>query len=189
MGDTSQRIEVSLQPATICKSGHGLFNQGFRESKEVKDISLGGWLYEYLHRPRGISGIPARLSFPPFQATQPVFSSSGLLHPRDYSTSTIINEDNTDGDDDEVLLDMPDTTIAFQFYLIHDAVAQTPFRRKGKQRQMEEVEDYPEESEDDLEKWKMEVRARFIRALHELDYIDLIKHTSRKADHVMGGTM
>lgn len=54
---------------------------------------------------------------------------------------------------------------------------------------MEEVEDYPEESEDDLEKWKMEVQARFIRALHELDYIDLIKHTSRKADHVMGGTM
>ncbi|KIJ08443.1 hypothetical protein PAXINDRAFT_18424 [Paxillus involutus ATCC 200175] len=110
MGDTSQRIEVSLQSATICKSG---------ELKEVKDISLGGWLYEYLHRPRGISGIPARLGFPPFQATQSVSSSSGLLHPRDYSTSTIINGDNTDGDGDEVLLDMPDTTITFQFYLIH----------------------------------------------------------------------
>ncbi|KAF9238125.1 hypothetical protein BU15DRAFT_62764 [Melanogaster broomeanus] len=70
--------------------------------------------------------------------------------------------------------------------LSEDAVARTPSRRRrGKQRQREQEEDYPEESEEDLEKWKLEVQARFIRSLHELDYIGLIKHTGRKPDHVM----
>lgn len=35
------------------------------------------------------------------------------------------------------------------------------------------------------EKWGMEVQARFIRGLHELDFMGLIKHTGRKADHVL----
>ncbi|KIJ07200.1 hypothetical protein PAXINDRAFT_90790, partial [Paxillus involutus ATCC 200175] len=154
----------------------------------------------------GSTPFPSELLNPSLRAS--VFS--GLLHPQDYSASTIINGDD---DDDEVLLDMPDTTIVFQRYLqagkminVYDWFesfsivleaqrrrartrglsedAQTP-SRKGKQRQTEEVEDYPEESEEDSEKWKMEVQARFIRALHELDYIGLIKHTGRKADHVM----
>ncbi|KAH9015607.1 origin recognition complex subunit 3 N-terminus-domain-containing protein [Lactarius pseudohatsudake] len=37
----------------------------------------------------------------------------------------------------------------------------------------------------DEEEWKMHVQARFMRALHTLDLIGLIKHTGRKADHVM----
>jgi origin recognition complex subunit 3 len=37
----------------------------------------------------------------------------------------------------------------------------------------------------DEEEWKMHVQARFVRALHTLDLIGLIKHTGRKADHVM----
>lgn len=36
----------------------------------------------------------------------------------------------------------------------------------------------------DEDKWNMEAQARFIRALHELDYLGFIKHTGRKADHV-----
>ncbi|KAI9511375.1 hypothetical protein F5148DRAFT_1280920 [Russula earlei] len=35
------------------------------------------------------------------------------------------------------------------------------------------------------EEWKMHVQARFMRALHTLDIIGLVKHTGRKADHVM----
>lgn len=35
------------------------------------------------------------------------------------------------------------------------------------------------------EKWKLQVQARFIRALHELDYLGFVKHTGRKADHVI----
>jgi origin recognition complex subunit 3 len=37
----------------------------------------------------------------------------------------------------------------------------------------------------DEEEWKMHVQARFVRALHTLDFIGLIKQTGRKADHVM----
>ncbi|KAF8350403.1 origin recognition complex subunit 3 N-terminus-domain-containing protein [Amanita rubescens] len=41
------------------------------------------------------------------------------------------------------------------------------------------------EDEQDEEQWRLEVQARFIRALHELDYLGFIKHTGRKADHVL----
>ena len=37
----------------------------------------------------------------------------------------------------------------------------------------------------DEEEWKMHVQARFVRALHTLDFVGLIKHTGRKAEHVM----
>ncbi|KAF4579567.1 hypothetical protein EYR40_000253 [Pleurotus pulmonarius] len=39
--------------------------------------------------------------------------------------------------------------------------------------------------EQDDENWKLEIQARFMRALHELDYLGFIKHTGRKADHVL----
>jgi len=42
-----------------------------------------------------------------------------------------------------------------------------------------------ESSGADEEEWKMHVQARFMRALHTLDLIGFIKHTGRKADHVM----
>ena len=38
---------------------------------------------------------------------------------------------------------------------------------------------------DEEEEWKMHVQARFVRALHTLDYVGLVKHTGRKAEHVM----
>lgn len=115
---------------------------------------------------------------------------------------------DVNGDDEETLWKMPDTSILFQRYLesgkminvfdwfesftvvletqkrhasdvsAREALPRTPSRRKGKQRQVEE-------SEEELEKWRLEVQARFIRSLHELDYVGLIKHTGRKADHVM----
>jgi origin recognition complex subunit 3 len=62
---------------------------------------------------------------------------------------------------------------------------------KGKQRQVDEDMDVDEDGDgedeygEDEEKWKMEVQARFIRSLHELDYLGFIKHTGRKADHVL----
>ena len=37
----------------------------------------------------------------------------------------------------------------------------------------------------DEDEWKMQVHARFIRALHELDHLGFIKHTGRKADHII----
>lgn len=34
------------------------------------------------------------------------------------------------------------------------------------------------------EKWGIEVQARFIRGVHELDFMGFLKHTGRKPDHV-----
>lgn len=45
-------------------------------------------------------------------------------------------------------------------------------------------EDEEEGDEDEDEMWKEELQARFIRALHELDYMGFVKHTGRKVDHV-----
>ena len=39
--------------------------------------------------------------------------------------------------------------------------------------------------EEEEERWKVEVQARFMRALHELDYMGFVRHTGRKADHVI----
>ena len=39
--------------------------------------------------------------------------------------------------------------------------------------------------EEDDEEWKMHVQARFMRALHTLDFVGLVKHTGRKAEHVL----
>lgn len=52
-------------------------------------------------------------------------------------------------------------------------------------RQSEGEDESDVEDEEDTEKWRVEVQARFIRALHELDYMGFIKHTGRKADHVV----
>ncbi|OBZ66967.1 Origin recognition complex subunit 3 [Grifola frondosa] len=54
----------------------------------------------------------------------------------------------------------------------------------------EDGEDVDEDAEaetdgEEAEHWKVEVQARFIRALHELDYMGFVKHTGRKADHVI----
>lgn len=69
--------------------------------------------------------------------------------------------------------------------------------QKQHQRQAQKVHDGGSEADDqehdddveakaeDEEEWKMHVQARFMRALHELDYVGLVKHTGRKADHVM----
>jgi origin recognition complex subunit 3 len=38
--------------------------------------------------------------------------------------------------------------------------------------------------EQNEEDWQKEVQARFMRALHELDYLGFIKHTGRRIEHV-----
>lgn len=46
----------------------------------------------------------------------------------------------------------------------------------------EDMAEDGEEGED--ERWGMEVHARFIRGVHELDFMGFLKHTGRKPDHV-----
>ncbi|KAG7095809.1 hypothetical protein E1B28_006509 [Marasmius oreades] len=59
----------------------------------------------------------------------------------------------------------------------------TPSRRRGKEA--EGLVPPPPVKEVDEEGWDMQVQARFIRALHELDYMGFIKHTKRKQDSVL----
>lgn len=51
---------------------------------------------------------------------------------------------------------------------------------KGKGKGKEVAMDKKEEA-----RWQLKCQARFIRALHELDYMGFLKHTGRKQDHVM----
>jgi origin recognition complex subunit 3 len=107
-------------------------------------------------------------------------------------------------DEESSLLRLPDTSILFERYMeagrlinVYDlfqsfSVALEQQREqlvqavpqqdgKGKDTASEENET----PEDEEERWAVEVHARFIRALHELDYMGFIKHTGRKADHVL----
>ena len=47
-----------------------------------------------------------------------------------------------------------------------------------------EIEDQLAGEEVEDERWGMEVQARFIRGVHELDFMGFLKHTGRKPDHV-----
>jgi origin recognition complex subunit 3 len=47
-------------------------------------------------------------------------------------------------------------------------------KRKGKGKKVEQ-----DDADAEDEKWKLGVQVRFIRSLHELDYLGFIKHTSR----------
>lgn len=51
--------------------------------------------------------------------------------------------------------------------------------------EMEAEDGAAEDDDEENEAWRVEVQARFMRALHELDYTGFIKHTGRKADHII----
>ena len=66
----------------------------------------------------------------------------------------------------------------------HTAKGKGKGKGKGKANEAESQNVVESGEEDDDEEWQQELHARFIRALHELDYMGFIKHTGRKADHV-----
>ena len=56
----------------------------------------------------------------------------------------------------------------------------------GKEKEGDESgEERGEESDEEDEEWQIELQARFIRVLHELDYMGFIKHMGKKADHIV----
>ncbi|KAF8803363.1 hypothetical protein BYT27DRAFT_7226028 [Phlegmacium glaucopus] len=152
----------------------------------------------------GASPFPAELINPSIRASL----LSGLLRPHDYADSPF--DDVSTNATSKSLWELPDTSILFKRYLdsgkminvydwfesfqtiletqrtelkarsANDGRTSSPSKR-GKMKQP------PPETEEALERWKIEVHARFIRALHELDYLGFIKHTKRKtkADHVL----
>lgn len=134
---------------------------------------------------------------------------AGLIHPQDYVSPGQQSGDNEDGNPPDIsilfkgylesakMINIYDWFESFAMFLearkrrigkTHipngaDGTSRTP-SKKGKQKQADgEVID--KDAGEDEEEWLTEVQARFIRALQELDYLGFIKHTGRKADHVM----
>ncbi|KAG6902728.1 hypothetical protein C0995_012392 [Termitomyces sp. Mi166 len=151
----------------------------------------------------GASLFPSSLINPSVRATV----VAGLLHPHDFT-----DRKKDEARADPALWELPDTSILFHRYLdsgkmlnIYDwfmafqqeletqrknlkerasgakSRQSSPRKRggKGKTKEKENAE-----SEEDLERWQLEVQARFVRALQDLDYLGFLKHTGRKADHV-----
>ncbi|KAJ7031086.1 hypothetical protein C8F04DRAFT_960819 [Mycena alexandri] len=133
---------------------------------------------------------------------------SGLLFPYSYTVDENENAkggksgDADDDDDEETLQTLPDTSILFKGYTkagktinVYDWFDNFRMVLEGQREALEEaassggktkgkgkgkkVVKKEEDAEEEEEKWKLAVQARFIRALHELDYLGFIKHTSR----------
>ncbi|KAG2347282.1 hypothetical protein BDR05DRAFT_981335 [Suillus weaverae] len=135
---------------------------------------------------------------------------AGLIHPRDYVSPGQWSRDDEDDDLPDIsilfkgylesakMINVYDWFESFLVFLearkrrvgntrIPDGAngtSRSPSRKKGKQKQVED-EVVDEDAGEGEEEWLVEVQARFIRALQELDYLGFIKHTGRKADHVM----
>ncbi|KAI0718567.1 hypothetical protein C8T65DRAFT_570595 [Cerioporus squamosus] len=157
----------------------------------------------------GASPFPSELINP---APRPTIVAA-LLHPEDFVRAhanlagTSITEEDLAQDPE--LWELPDTSIAFRRYVdagrmvnVFDwfesfAVVLEDQRKQLKRRAAaaepptpahnDDDEESSDESmdEEEEEQWKNEVQARFIRALHELDYMGFVKHTGRKPDHVI----
>ncbi|KAK0469029.1 origin recognition complex subunit 3 N-terminus-domain-containing protein [Desarmillaria tabescens] len=152
-------------------------------------IDIGDWLLNYLDElVQPLEELPLwELINPSIRAS----IISGLLRSHEFS-------DNVKNPEEINLWELPDTSILFRRYLdsgkminVYDwfesfqPVLETQRRetlgpRKGSRRKRGKKVVGGNE-----DKWKLQVQARFIRALHELDYLGFIKHTGRKADHVI----
>ncbi|KAG6820628.1 hypothetical protein H0H93_014231 [Arthromyces matolae] len=130
---------------------------------------------------------------------------TGLLHPHDF----VGTQASSDGPS---IWELPDTSILFHRYLdsgkllnVYDwftafkqdletqrenlletrRLAKSKSNTKSpRKRGKGKTKEINVESEESLEQWEMQVQARFIRALQELDYLGFLKHTGRKVDHV-----
>ncbi|KAF5325228.1 hypothetical protein D9619_009716 [Psilocybe cf. subviscida] len=147
----------------------------------------------------GLSPFPRELLNPSIRASL----MAGLLRPFEFQDDFAEQVTNENGA--KSIAELPDTSILFKRYLdsgkminvydwfesfksvldTQDELIRTravgsasPKKGKGK------AKGAAAEAERDDDKWNVEVQARFIRALHELDYLGFIKHTGRKADHV-----
>ncbi|KAJ6459796.1 origin recognition complex subunit 3 N-terminus-domain-containing protein [Mycena vitilis] len=124
---------------------------------------------------------------------------SGLSYPHSYTGEDADSKpaDEDEDEDEESLEDLPDTSILFKGYVkagkminVYDwfdhfrmvlegqRARETATKGKGKGKAKVKAKKGEDEREED-ERWKLSVQARFMRALHELDYVGFIKHTSR----------
>ncbi|KAG1847814.1 hypothetical protein DFJ58DRAFT_796951, partial [Suillus subalutaceus] len=201
------RVEIAHQ--MLCRDGSaqeisGPFGNWLSEYFKLRIVALEDaplWDIWYT----GSTPFPSELINPSPRAS----ILAGLIHPQDYMPPGQGSGDDEDDDLPDIsilfkgylesakMINVYDWFESFVVFLearkrragktrIPDdanGTSRTPSRKKGKQKQVE-VEVVDEGAGED-EEWLMEVQARFIRALQELDYLGFVKHTGRKADHVM----
>lgn len=87
---------------------------------------------------------------------------------------------------------LPDTSILFRRYLdagrminVYDWYESFSQVIESQRSHLALPTDEGSRADEDEEEWKMHVQARFVRALHTLDFVGFVKHTGRKADHVI----
>ncbi|KAF8062222.1 origin recognition complex subunit 3 N-terminus-domain-containing protein [Lyophyllum atratum] len=154
----------------------------------------------------GLSVFPADLINPSARASV----IAGLLQPHDFAER---GDEEDDKRTNFPLWELPDTSILFRRYLdsgklinlydwFESFQVEVETQRKNLKKRAAVTKSRPNsptkrgrkdkakaaekevEVEEHTDKWKLEVQARFMRALQELDYLGFIKHTGRKADHV-----
>ncbi|KAI0060018.1 hypothetical protein BV25DRAFT_1828445 [Artomyces pyxidatus] len=123
---------------------------------------------------------------------------SGVLNPYDYLPEPNEDQSIADALRRRMMWELPDTSILLRRYLeagrminVYDwyesfSMAVDSQRRHMDEKKSLELEETDQEGrEEEEERWKMHVQARFIRALHQLDFLGFVKHTGRKADHIV----
>ncbi|KAH9990207.1 hypothetical protein BJV74DRAFT_885047 [Russula compacta] len=174
--DARQRVEVTVKLLEDDREGS--------ESAQIAD-EFGDWLIGYFQERiinledlrlweiwhTGSTPFPSEMINPAPRAT----IVSALLQPHTFLPLP------RDGPTTERLpiWNLPDASILFRRYLEAGQPAESPGTGRWGQSDSHRDEDENEEE------WKMHVQARFVRALHTLDFVGFVKHTGRKADHVM----
>jgi origin recognition complex subunit 3 len=131
---------------------------------------------------------------------------AGLLRPHEFTES--LGNHGVPDLATKSIWELPDTSILFKRYLdsgkminVYDWFESFKIVLDAQRLHLQELADdaisprkrgsgkakkpQPKTTEKDEEEWTVEVQARFVRAMHELDYLGFIKHTGRKADHLM----
>lgn len=120
-----------------------------------------------------------------------------MLHPESYAAQLphLARRGGSEPDDTEdetpAVWELPDTSILFRGYLeagrminVFDWYQSFAAVLETQRDRVLEIEDQLAGEEVEDERWGMEVQARFIRGVHELDFMGFLKHTGRKPDHV-----
>jgi origin recognition complex subunit 3 len=119
---------------------------------------------------------------------------SALLQPHTFDLPTSSRDNSMTMTQQRLpIWKLPDTSILFRRYLeagrminVYDWYESFSQVIESQRSHLAPTEsDGHDVDEEHEEEWKMHVQARFVRALHTLDFVGLVKHTGRKAEHVM----
>ncbi|KAJ7126547.1 origin recognition complex subunit 3 N-terminus-domain-containing protein [Mycena crocata] len=173
-----------------------------KNSSSASPAEIGGSLESYLERgfaatAGGFDAALERVVY--WSCTVPLINPalrpsviSGMSFPQSYT-----GQEGAEGEEnEEYLKELPDTSILFKGYtkagkminvydwfdnfrMVLEGQRESELAKTAKGKAKGKGKKVEQGDSDDDEKWKLSVQARFIRSLHELDYLGFIKHTSR----------